>query len=206
MIPLCAPVQGDDFDYPNRYQSMAESMVDMMDAMGSAYNKRRYGTDSPSDSRSSRMPSSPWGGGMPGSGFGASPWGGMPGSGFSPSPWGGMPGSGFSTSPWSGMPGSSFPAPPWGEKSPSRPKSSFLDGSWQGNSGEILIIRDGRFRIYLDRDNYRDGQLRMEGQHLSMYDPASRTTRQYEYAQQDGRLALRDELGNLLLYRRINSR
>lgn len=90
---------------------------------------------------------------------------------------------------------------------PPRPRSpvSPLDGVWEGRSGEILMIRDGRFRIYVNRDRYRQGRLRMRGKTLYMHSPHTNTTNKYEYATQKGRLALRDTEGRLLLYRRLKN-
>jgi hypothetical protein len=91
---------------------------------------------------------------------------------------------------------------------PPRPRSpvSSLDGVWQGRSGEILMIRDGRFRIYVTRERYRRGKLRIRGKILYMHNPNTNTTNKYEYATQKGRLALRDTEGHLLLYRRLQNR
>ncbi len=94
------------------------------------------------------------------------------------------------------MPAQSMPPPRRGPGSP-------LDGVWQGRSGETLMIRDGRFRIYVTRDRYRQGKLRFKGNTLYMRDPQTSTTNRYEYATHKGRLVLRDAEGRLLLYRRV---
>jgi hypothetical protein len=79
-----------------------------------------------------------------------------------------------------------------------------LGGRWQGNRGELLMIRNGRFRIYQDQERFKEGNLGLEGQNmLTMQDPVSGNVRRYEYALQGDKLALRDQAGNLLLYRRI---
>ena len=84
-----------------------------------------------------------------------------------------------------------------------RTPGSPLDGVWQGRAGEILMIREGRFRIHVTRDRYRQGRLRFRGKALYMHDPRTSTTKQYEYATHKGRLVLRDAEGQLLLYRRL---
>ncbi|OOZ37199.1 hypothetical protein [Solemya velesiana gill symbiont] len=178
-----------DLDYPNRYGTLAESMMDMMDAFSSAYQKRK-GSDTP-------------GFDWPQNNFGSMP-------GFSPSmspfsPYG-MPGSmsfsSFGPSPYSN---------PWGsmqqfnqfKRAPSATKQ--LDGDWRGQAGDVLVINNGRFRIFRDRSNFREGRIHIENdQHLLMQDLASGQSLRYEYAEQEGRLALRDEWGNLMLYRRIS--
>ena len=91
---------------------------------------------------------------------------------------------------------------------PSQPRArvSPLDGIWQGRTGDILMVRDGHFRIYVSRDRYRQGKLRFKGDTLYMHDPRTNTTKKYEYATQKGRLVLRDAEGQLLLYRRLRNR
>jgi hypothetical protein len=211
-IPFTLAVQAADLDYPNRYGSMANSMFDMMDAFSSAYQKRT-GTDS----RSQAPASNAWPqGGMPWSqnalswGQSSIPWsmGGMPWtSGGTPWSPGSMP---WTQSGMSGAPGfGQQMLPSFGAGNPSLfgqgpSASSPLDGSWRGRSGEVLVIGNGRFRIYLNRDDYREGRLLLSGKdRIAMQDPSSGLTRQYRYAEHQGRLALQDERGALLLYRRI---
>ena len=143
-------------------------------------------------------PMSPWssmpwtGGGMPWTGTGA-PWSG-----------GGMPWSGGQMPGMPQMPGSSGTAMPWpGAKPQGKASSEFLDGSWEGQGGELLLIRGGMFRIYVDAETYRDGHLRVQGDRLQLKDADSGRTRDYEMRHQGGQLALRTPEGDLLLYRRI---
>ena len=78
---------------------------------------------------------------------------------------------------------------------------SRLNGQWQSNTGEVLVIRQARFRIYQGRDNFHEGLISiLNGHTLIIQDYLSGASRQYEYAEKDGRLALRDEFGNLLLF------
>ena len=135
--------------------------------------------------------------------MGGMPWtsGGMPWSqGGMPWPQGTMPGvPGYGQQM---LPSFNSGNPSLLTQGPAGPAA--LDGSWQGRSGEVLVIRNGRFRIYLNRNDYREGSLRLSGNdRLSMLDPESGITRQYQYAEHQGKLALQDEKGNLLLYRRI---
>ncbi|PLY17110.1 MAG: hypothetical protein C0631_00855 [Sedimenticola sp.] len=96
------------------------------------------------------------------------------------------------TAPYGGM--------PYGQQQWSNP----LNGQWQSNTGEILVIRQNRFRIYRDRDNFHEGYLSIASEHtLIIQDPASGAAKQYEYAEQEYRLALQDESGNLLLFIRL---
>ncbi|MES9957601.1 MAG: hypothetical protein ABW086_11160 [Sedimenticola sp.] len=191
---LCLAVsvtRAENLDYPNRYNGMAESMMDMMDAFSSAYEKRKG-----SGSMGFNSPQSGFGS-MPGFGNPMSPMSGfgMPNN-FNP---GSMPFNSFggapAYNPWRAMP-QFAPAPSITEQ---------LDGSWQGQAGDMLVIRNGRFRIYRDKDNFREGRIHIENEQiLSMQELSSGQSLRYEYAEQEGRLALRDEWGNLLLYRRVN--
>ncbi|WP_260291995.1 hypothetical protein [Sedimenticola hydrogenitrophicus] len=145
-------------DYPNRYNRMAETLFDMMDAFSSAYQKRLHER--------------------------ARDAAGYPG---------GIPGYG------------PYPGAPYPYRAPARPsQGAMLNGSWQGESGEILVIQDGLFRIYLQRDNFRDGRLtQVEPRLILMQDLESGQVRPYEFAESEGRLLLRDPAGNLLRYIRV---
>ncbi len=117
-------------------------------------------------------------------------------SSWHPQPYDSYPAPPYGAGAVPGMPAQSMPPPPRGPAHP-------LDGVWQGRSGEILMIRDGRFRIYVTRDRYRQGRLRLKGDTLYMHDPQTRTTNRYEYATHKDRLVLRDAEDRLLLYRRL---
>lgn len=94
------------------------------------------------------------------------------------------------------------PQVPFGQ--PPASPTTVLDGNWQGQSGEVLAVQNGRFRIYLERDRYQEGRIEIRGKHLlNMQSRNSDQLRRYEYAVHEGRLVLRDETGSLLLYRRI---
>ena len=167
--------------------------------------------------------------GMPGaSGFGMpgssplssfanpmSPWSSMPWTG------GGMPWTG-SGMPWSGgqmpgmpqMPGAAgmptpsmppMPSPPWTGKQKGPASSELLEGAWEGQGGELLLIRRGMFRIYADAETYRDGHLQVQGNRLQLRDEDSGRTRDYEMRHQGDQLALRTPEGDVLLYRRLSS-
>ena len=80
---------------------------------------------------------------------------------------------------------------------------STLDGIWQGRGGEIVLVMYGHFRIYADSDHYRDGLYQINENWLTLYDPQSGSQRSYEYALSEGRMVLRDESDQLLLYRQL---
>ena len=200
----CMFAQAADLAYPNRYGKMAASMVDMMDAFSRAYQSR--GGEKGSGGASSLpqaganwgMTNNPW------SSMATNPWSmGSPWSSMAPNPWS------MGGNPWSSMhnmPGS-FPPNPntdmFRGQLPASP-SAGLDGNWQGRSGELLAVSNGRFRIYQDRDHYQEGRIEVQGSGLlTMSNHDGNVTRSYEYAVHEGKLALRDADGNLLLYRRV---
>ncbi len=80
---------------------------------------------------------------------------------------------------------------------------SRLDGNWRGRTGEILAIRSGRFRIYQSPERYHEGLIYFDEKHLALRQAKAGVTHQYEFAEEGGRLVLRDTRGNLLLYRKI---
>lgn len=185
----------------NEYSGMAETMVGMMDAMAKAYNRRDR--DAPP-----AWGSEPWsampGGGMPGT---AMPGATMPGTtmlgGMMPGAT--MPNLGAPT-PLGQIPWMAQSAPQWPQSQPQRPQApppSPLDGTWLDSSGEVLVIRRGRFRIYVTPENYREGYLWRENDKIIMQDPHTGHSMEYEYAQQEHKLALRGPQGSLLLYQRL---
>jgi len=115
------------------------------------------------------------------------------------------------------MPGGRQPGATWGSP-PARPAaapspglgrtgqglSSALDGIWQGSTGEVLIVRDGYCRIYASRENYNDCRIAVQGGNALITSATSGQSREYQYAVYQGRLALRDSDGNLLLYRHLS--
>lgn len=193
-------------------ESMADAMVQMMDAMG--LFKDREGAYSRSGSTSRRSgPSSNYGGWsgwpgaspftLPGQTPWSSPWmgqGNLPGfsSPWSPLGWGGqLPGFGQGgfppyQTPWGSM------SPWWGGYEPSP-----LQGAWESPTGELLLIEGSGYRMYAGESRHLDGQLRIEGDRLLLSNPEQRSAQRFEFITQDGRLVLRDENGQIYLYRRI---
>ena len=147
----------------------------------------------------------------------------LPGSMPSPIP-GVMPG--MMPSPLTGMPGATDPKTLMdqgmekggaalqqmteGMKMPDTPASfmpwgtpSRLDGVWEGRNGELLIVQGNRFRIYPGASHYVDGYIQLQGDRLALYNPGNEHIRPFEFAESEGRLALRDPAGTLFLYRRL---
>ncbi|MBP8197105.1 MAG: hypothetical protein KAX64_00940 [Chromatiaceae bacterium] len=140
-------------------------------------------------------------------------------------PLSGMPG-GFSIPGMTGMPGSSSWPAPGGDPSGlmgkggevmkqmtegmkssggalSSSPGSRLDGVWEGRNGELLIVQGNRFRIYPGSSGYVDGYLQLSGDRLAMYNPENAHISPFDFAESDGRLALRDRNGSHFLYRRL---
>lgn len=83
-------------------------------------------------------------------------------------------------------------------------RTQIMDGIWQGRHGEVLMIKDSFFRVFTVSYNvYEDGALATQGPYLRILNPRTGETRDYEYAQRGERMILRDDEGNLLLYRRL---
>lgn len=101
-----------------------------------------------------------------------------------------------------GLPAITNPGQAMGGMFPA-PNQSPLDGIWQGQAGEIVLVMYGHFRIYADSDHYRDGRYEINDNLLVMHDPQTGNSRSYEYAFSEGRMALRDKDGNLLLFRQL---
>ncbi|RLJ15820.1 hypothetical protein DJ030_18325 [bacterium endosymbiont of Escarpia laminata] len=78
-----------------------------------------------------------------------------------------------------------------------------LDGVWKGQSGMVLILAYGHFRIYADRDRYFDGQYRLGQNRLLIHDPKSNKTQAYEFAHNQGRMVLKGTQNQLLLFRKM---
>ena len=185
---LACPASASTLDYPNRYRPMAESMFDMLDAFSNAYQQRLPSTSplpNPTPGMNSGwLSGTPMPAPMPGIGSG---W---PSGTPLPTPTPGIESGGSPGTPnWFGQAASPNP----------------LEGSWRGRGGEILVIRNGWFRIYKSRQRYREGQVRLnDARTFSLYDRQGGNRRDYEFAEQRGRLVLRDPNGSLLLYRRID--
>ncbi len=173
--------------------AMAEAMGRMMQAMGSVTNKGGgQGWSMPSIGQG--FPSTgmmPYGAMMPG----MTNWG-MPFQG--PTQMFGMP-------DFADQLGNRFPDSPlqgWNSGQKGWPGSPF-EGLWEGVSGELVIVQGDRFRIYAPGATYVDGIVKVQGDRLALYNPADQQARPFDYAMKQGRLVLRDDAGQLFLYRRL---
>lgn len=80
---------------------------------------------------------------------------------------------------------------------------SDLTGTWQGASGDVLVIRGHRFRIHNGEGLYRDGTFQVVGNRLVTYVPTSGITRRYQFAHLGDRLALQDSEGRVLHFKKV---
>jgi hypothetical protein len=78
-----------------------------------------------------------------------------------------------------------------------------LDGVWEGSGGDLLIVQGGRYRLYAPQDQYIDGLLQRQSSRVALYNVQAGNTQVFDFATQDGRLALRDANGQVYLYRRF---
>lgn len=86
---------------------------------------------------------------------------------------------------------------------PATPTLSPLDGIWLGGSGELVLVMYGHFRIYANADVYRDGRFVISDDRLVMYDPASERHMVFDYYLEDGRMLLRSEWGDTLVFKQL---
>jgi hypothetical protein len=84
-------------------------------------------------------------------------------------------------------------------------RTDFLDGAWEGTGGELLLIRNGMFRVYASADSYRDGHLSIDRGQLVLRDEDSGQTHRYEMQFRADQLALRDPDGQVLQFRRADA-
>ncbi len=104
-----------------------------------------------------------------------------------------------------GMPMPGWPPTPGDrETRGGRESTDFLDGQWEGEDGELLMIRRGMFRIYADAETWRDGYLLLRGDRLTLRDAESGTSREYAMRHEDDLLALRSPDGQVIGFRRRN--
>ena len=174
--------------------AMADAMARMMEAMG-------FLNPPASPGLPMTTPLAPLSG-MPG-GLSIPGMTGMPGASPWPSPSGdpsGLMGKGGEVMKQmtEGMkiPGSTIGAMP---PSP----GSRLDGVWEGRNGELLIVQGNRFRIYPGSSGFVDGYIQLSGERLAMYNPENAHISPFDFAESEGRLALRDRNGGHFLYRRL---
>jgi hypothetical protein len=83
------------------------------------------------------------------------------------------------------------------------PYQSPVDGIWVGQSGEIVLVMYGHFRIYASAETYRDGRFEISADRLAMLDPESGYIMEFDYLLDDGRMILRNDSGGIMLFKQL---
>lgn len=78
-----------------------------------------------------------------------------------------------------------------------------LDGLWEAAGGGLLIVQGGNYRLYAPYGGYVDGVIQVVGSRLRLASRRARFALEFEYALDQGRLAMRDARGQVYLYRRL---
>jgi hypothetical protein len=81
--------------------------------------------------------------------------------------------------------------------------SGGLDGLWEASGGGLLIVEGGHYRLYAPYGGYVDGDLQVTGTRVQMSSRRAGFKLDFEYALDQGRLAMRDARGQVYLYRRM---
>lgn len=98
-------------------------------------------------------------------------------------------------SAWRAMQGASGGAMPW--------TGTSLEGLWEDNQGGLLIVQGGFYRLYSACRGYIEGEIRVQTDRVELSNRTENFTQTFEFALDQGRLALRDQNGQLYLYRRL---
>jgi len=189
LLVLCS--SGARADAGASRQAMADGMARMMEAMGFLGS----GANTANSMARGQMPGMPSPFGMPGLGMGmpGMPSSGMPFSGGNQMDQAGRMGGtmmdqfsqtvpGMGQMPWSG---------------------SALEGVWEIAGGGLLIVQGSNYRLYAPDGGYVDGTLQVSGDRLQMANARAGFVLQFDYALDQGRLAMRDQSGQVYLYRRL---
>ena len=197
-----APVVCDTGQGPDQAREMmADAMSRMMEAMGFLGS----GAEGARSMASGQMP-----------GFSSMPGWGMPGWGMP----GGMPGWPSMSAPFGGSDPMSqagrmgeglmeqmprgIPGMPPGVGMPSMPWSGgLLEGVWEGAGGGVLIVQGPYYRLYSPTGGFIEGRLELGSGDLRLHNAAAGFDRRFDFALDQGRLALRDEGGQVYLYRQL---
>ena len=77
-----------------------------------------------------------------------------------------------------------------------------LQGSWETETGGLLVIKRNFARLYLDRDRYQDLELHADEQYLWMRPARGGLMERYDYVLTDEHATLRADDGRTLRMRR----
>ncbi len=107
--------------------------------------------------------------------------------------------------------GNNLPGNAWLEKQPwspsvtpfNTPDKPMLNGIWVSSTRFILVIYGGYARIAIDRDQFQDFYVRYKKGALQLREGQQGRVISFRMAQQNNRLALKDQEGRILLFRKI---
>lgn len=102
------------------------------------------------------------------------------------------------------QPFSNTPAGSWYSWQGNTPwATSVLEGIWEDNQGGLLIVQGGFYRLYAACRGYIDGDIRVLGNRVELTNRRQGFSQTFEFALDQGRLALRDQNGQIYVYRRL---
>lgn len=83
------------------------------------------------------------------------------------------------------------------------PSGTALEGLWEDNQGGLLIVQGRFYRLYSACRGYIEGEIRVQAAQVELSNRSEQFAQSFEFALDQGRLALRDQQGQLYLYRRL---
>ncbi|MEO5343434.1 MAG: hypothetical protein H7842_08885 [Gammaproteobacteria bacterium SHHR-1] len=84
-------------------------------------------------------------------------------------------------------------------------RTQLLDGIWMGRNRSILMIRDGYLRVFAySLAHSQDAEIYLDPPLLQIRNLDSGILHEFEFVYRGGKLAMRGEQGQILLYRRLN--
>ena len=84
-------------------------------------------------------------------------------------------------------------------------RTQLLDGVWMGRNRSILMIRDGYLRAFAySLAHFEDAEIYLDPPLLQIRNLDTGILREFEFVYRGGKLAMRDDNGQLLFYRRLN--
>ncbi len=90
-----------------------------------------------------------------------------------------------------------------GSQSSQAPGGAVLEGVWEDNQNGLLIVQGTLYRIYSSCNGYIEGDIRIGSDRIELTNRKESFTQTFEFALDQGRLALRDQNGQTYLYRRL---
>mgnify|MGYP001809981874 CR=1 FL=1 len=81
--------------------------------------------------------------------------------------------------------------------------NSVLEGIWEDNQGGLLIVQGRFYRLYAPGRGVIDGEIRVATNRVELDNRQENFTQTFEFALDQGRLALRNQSGQVFLYRRL---